>query len=226
MPAHTGALLAPEERTAFGEWLGACVKRAGVSKKAIAHELGGDTVQRFNRYLHGVVPTLPVLAKIVTCLDVSPVVALWRAGYFRELLGHIDAFSKDASPFDLNLIIAFAVAAFPRRELRKLSAFDLPVGANAFLIDFISLPDVNLEQLGAELHLHPLLKHASDALAFRDVPPQARRFAAAEYVNAWADQIDFERAESWRSTIAGSAEEQIPTPQPTSTSRFHGERVQ
>lgn len=223
---RTGTLLTPQERAWFSAWLAACVEQSGLSKSKIAKAIGDPTsTQLVNRYLRGVIPTLPMLAKIVSALRASPLDALWRAGYFRELLVCVDRLSTDANA--RKIAIAFAVAAFPRRDLawsRVSDVFTLgsalslaKVATGARSLDPFPLAEVDFDQLDAELH--PLLGHAADALAFRDVGPRTRRFAAAEYVNAWADQIDFAIAEQTRDTLrsvfAPGDAVKVPTPPPT-----------
>lgn len=220
-------LLTEEERAEFGPWLTACVARSGISKRSLARAIGDDSAQRLARYLHGLIPTLPVLAKLVSCLGIPPVVALLRAGYLRELLVRIDGLSADANPIARKIAIIFAVAAFPRRDLEWSRAFfehSVAAGVSALVVadrvakrrslDPFPLAEIDFDQLGAKLH--PLLEHAADALAFRDVGLGTRRFAAAEYVNAWADQVDFVMAEQMRYSMNASLDAmKIPTPAPT-----------
>jgi hypothetical protein len=206
MPAHTGALLTAEECLEFGAWLGECIERSGMSKSAVARDvLEDDSTQRLNRYLRGLIPTLPVLKKLVAHLPVLPTIALWRAGYFRELLGAIAELAEGRTTnADARLLaILFAVRGFPRRDTPRTSIFGT---AEAMLGNIYSTPPefgqnaasiVDLDRIG-KLPLPPLLEHAAKALALSGVDAPTRRFLAAESINAWADKVDPDLSERFR----------------------------
>lgn len=212
---QTGALLTAQEREAFAAWLTAVVERSGVPKSEIAVELGDRTsTQLVNRYLRRTIPTLPVLKKIVRAVNgrwrppsPSGVGGLWamallRAGYFRELLILIDALRAiDGARADM---VRLAVMAFPRRDV---GPFNVAAGAAAIeLNDSVkqALPGgafwyVNFDHLATKLH--PLLRHASNALTLPDVELPKRRRLAADAVNEWADQVDPDLAERERDKL-------------------------
>ncbi len=204
-------MLTEVERAAFWPWLEEVIAMRGVSRLALAGALDADSTQRVNRYRGGLIPTLRVLEKIVSYLRVLPMLALWHAGYFRELLGAVDELIKgSATDADLRfLALLFAVRAFPRRDCVPTSMF----GTEEDMLEQMaaSVPGFERERVHlldfdrlSHKRLPPLFKHAADALAYRDADPQTRRFAAAEYVNAWADEVDFEAATLIRSGFTTS----------------------
>lgn len=211
---RTGSLLTDAERAAFTVWLRGCVDRAvasGTSKLSIADALGADSTARLNRYLasdgSAQVPTAPVLAKLAHFLGASWPEAFLRAGYFRELLGVANSLgfvAKDKSTADeearaqlREMVIAFALNAFPRRDVRRIEPFAPDELSFDPIVAYIArdLPPSTKEEVEAlTRHLHPLLSRAGDALEDASVPPVVRRAIASEYVNAWADEYDLELA--------------------------------
>jgi len=192
--ARTGTLLTSDERENFGRWLSARVESSGVSKSALSKNWLGDTsTQRLNRYLTGAkVPTLPVLEKIIDAIGGSVTVALWRAGYFREVLILLDALAQiDETRHDA---ITLAMWAFPKCGMKAASSFSVHFAIEDNDSVRRAIGDdpwwfVVLDNADVRRRLHSLLRHAADQLAFVNVEPHTRRLAAAVYVNAWADEV-------------------------------------
>ena len=203
--ARTGTLLTADERKNFGRWLSLRVKNSGVSKSTLSKDcLGADSTQRLNRYLTGAkVPTLPVLTEIIGAIGGSLVIALWRAGYFREMLILLDSLSQiDETRDDA---ITLAMCAFPSGGMKEASSLAVhfaietndsvrrALDEDSWWVDAVKNADIRRR-------LHPLLRRAADELAFVDVEPHTRRLAAAVYVNAWADKVAPDSANRARQT--------------------------
>jgi hypothetical protein len=199
-------LLTADERKNFGTWLSARVERSGVSKSALSKDwLGDDSTQRLNRYLSGAkIPTLPVLAKIIGAIGGSVMVALWRAGYFREVLILLDSLSQIEETRDD--AITLAMWAFPTGGTGEPFSVDrdFAIETNDSVRRAIGDDPMwfdALDKVDARRELHPLLWYAADQLAFADVEPHTRRLAAAVYVNAWADKLSIDSANRAREAV-------------------------
>ncbi len=212
---RTGGLLDDAERSAFGRWLRQRVEQSGIRKTELAANLGdSSTTNRLNRYLDEtrvVIPLPHVLGKLAHAIGVPWPVAFLRAGYFRELLGIINLLgfvAKEQDQGELEarqqlreMVIEFALNAFPRRDVRRVAPFAEDELNYDPIVLFVGsdLPPDSKDQVAAlTSRLHPLLSRAATALEDTRVAPVVRRAVASEYVNAWADEYDLALANAHR----------------------------
>lgn len=230
--ARTGTLLTASERDDFGRWLARRRELSGVSLSAIGRALDAasgseakqaNSTQRVKRYEEGVMPTPPVLATYASAVGIPLAVALRRAGHFRELLMALDTLSKisqgkgKCKPYRGKFADAIRLAlwAFPRRDVGK--NLDVIEDDGRFYAIDAGLPDLELacgvvvgEGAPAMRWLHPALKCACASLTNPAVALATRRAIAAEYVNAWADEMAPRVAESERQAMRAEVASEHP----------------
>ena len=71
----------------FAQWLRAEIDRRGISLRSVARQLGYPNASRITEYLqYRRVPTAEMVRRLADAIGLSPIEALWRAGYDATLL--------------------------------------------------------------------------------------------------------------------------------------------
>lgn len=91
------------EEPPFGAWLQGVLRARGITKNALLQRLGrgpGTSTEHLNRYIEkGMTPTVQTVERIAAALEISPSLALLKAGYLHALLPKIAMRMRNAAAF-------------------------------------------------------------------------------------------------------------------------------